>query len=100
MTTLLQIDTIVLADFMRQIGEQGYLDIAQAALLPGRIDPSQVRKVRVNAGSNHLSLDLTELGNAIGEGNYLRGTHKCAAKSSKLLVKASPKLRATYKSSG
>jgi len=65
MSACFQINTIILADLMRQIGEQGNLYIAQTALLTWRIDPSQVREVRVNAGSNNLSVNLTEFRNAI-----------------------------------
>jgi len=78
MTAGLQVDSVVLADLMRQIGEQWDLHVAQAALLARRVYPGQVGEVRVHADANHLGLDLLELGDAVGEGNDLRWAYKGA----------------------
>jgi len=78
MSTGLQIDSVVLADLVRQIGEQWNLDVAQTALLARRVDPSQMGEVRVHTDPNHFRFDLLELGNAIGEGYDLCGADKGA----------------------
>lgn len=80
MATGLQIDTIVLANLMRQIGEQGDLDVAQPAFLAGRVNPGQMGEMRVDTDANHLGVDLPEFGDAIGEGNDLRGADKGAGR--------------------
>lgn len=80
MATGLQIDAIVLANLMRQIGEQGNLDVAQTAFLAGRVNPGQMREMGVYTDANHLGVDLPELGDAIGEGNDLRGADKGAGR--------------------
>lgn len=80
MTTGLQIDAIILADRVRQIGKQGDLHTAQTALLARCIDPGQVGEVRVHTNANDFGVYLAELGNAIGKGNDLRGADKGAGR--------------------
>lgn len=101
MSACLQINAVILADLVRQIGEQWNLHIAQSAFLAWRIDPGQVCKVRVNAGSNYLRVNLAKFRNAIRERDYLGGTNECAVELQLIITQISRIfLNKSYKSKG
>jgi len=60
----------------RLVGQQGNVHAAQTALLPGRVDPGQMGELAVGGASDHLAVDLAELGGALREGNDLGGAHE------------------------
>lgn len=62
-----QVNAVVLWNLMRQIAQQGNLKRSQTALLARRIDPCEVREVRVNAARHNLCVDFLELGDTIGK---------------------------------
>lgn len=77
MAQIVQIDAVVFGDLVRQVAEQRNLQGSQSAFLARRIDPGQVRKVRVHTAGDHLGVDLLEFGNAIGKGQNFGRTNEC-----------------------
>lgn len=59
---LLEVDAVVLADGVRQVGEEGDVESAEAALLARGIHPRQVREVGVDGAGDDLGrLKKTQL---------------------------------------
>ncbi len=54
-TVVLEIDTVILGNLVRQIAEDGDIERPEAALLSGYIGPGQVGKMRVHRAGDHLS---------------------------------------------
>lgn len=71
--SLLVQNTIIAGHLHRFVGQEGDVHAAQAALLPGCVDPGQVGELAVGGAADHLAVDLTELGGGLREGNDLRG---------------------------
>ena len=54
MPILFKINSVVLADGMGEVGEEGDVQLAQASFCPGGGHPGQVGEVWVNWASHHL----------------------------------------------
>lgn len=65
---------------MSEIREQWNLDAGEATLRSRLINPGQVSERRINGTSDHLGVHVTELFNAVREGDDLRWTHESAVR--------------------
>src|SRR3990167_1203501 len=63
------LDVIGLADGMVDIGRQGVLDWADAALVHRGVTPGIVGKVRIDGNADHFDITRLELGNAVIQRN-------------------------------
>ncbi|KAJ8576288.1 hypothetical protein ON010_g2924 [Phytophthora cinnamomi] len=67
---------VVLGDALADVGDQRDVHLAQAALAARRLDPGQVRVVRVGGDGHDLGVDAAELVHAVAEAHDLRGAHE------------------------
>jgi len=69
-------NAVLVGNGLIEISDNGDLHVAQAALRARSVDPSQVSEVGVAGSSDNLSVDSTELGLAVTEGDDLSRAHK------------------------
>lgn len=74
MAQIVQVDPVVLGYVVRQIAEQRNVERAKSTFFARRLDPGEMREMRVDAASHHLGVDLLELVHAIRKGEDLGGT--------------------------
>lgn len=77
-TNLLKVNTVVLRDLVRLIGQQWNVELAEATLLARCLQPGQVRVGRVHRACHHLGVDGAKFLHTIAERNNLRGADKGA----------------------
>lgn len=77
---------VVATHLHRLVREQGNVHRSQATLLPGLIDPGQVREVTVRGHANYLAVYRTKLGSAIAERDDLGGADKGAEREKEVVV--------------
>ena len=58
------------------IRQNGNLHLSQTPLVPGSVNPSQMRKVRIGGTGDDLTSDLGEFLRSLTEGDDLRRTHE------------------------
>jgi len=68
--------SIVAGHLHRLVSQQWNVHAAQTTLLPWRVDPGQVGELAVRGATDHLAIDLAELGGALRERNDLGGAHE------------------------
>ena len=66
--------SLTFRDGVGEIRQEGDIQLAQTALLPGSVHPGQVSEVRVDRAGHHLGTDLPELCDPVVEGQDLGGT--------------------------
>jgi len=64
-------DSVSLADGVVDVGDQRDLHLAQTALLPVLLGPSQMGKLRVGGAAHDVATQVLELFDAVGEGDDL-----------------------------
>jgi len=72
-SVLREVDAVVAGDLVREVGEQGDVQPAQASLCSGSVHPGQVGEVRVHATGHNLDSKLPELLDSVVEGQDLGG---------------------------
>ena len=72
-TRLFNKNSVVPGDCLVKVRDQRVLQPAQASLLARLLDPGQVGEMRVGGDSDHLTVDLLELLDPLGEGDDFRG---------------------------
>mmetsp|Transcript_29095 Transcript_29095/g.92872 ORF Transcript_29095/g.92872 Transcript_29095/m.92872 type:complete len:244 (+) Transcript_29095:422-1153(+) len=73
---LLDEDLVVLGDGLGDVGHEGVLAAAEAALLAGLRGPGEVAVLGIHGHADDLAVDVLELLRAIGEGADLGGAHE------------------------
>ena len=73
MAGIFEEDAVIPGDLVRQIGEERDVEWAETAVLAWRLDPGQVRELRIDGHAHHFRVDGAEfVGPVTGKGNEWR----------------------------
>ena len=78
MSLVLQVDSIVLGDGVRDVRQQRYPELAEAALPPRGVHPGEVGELGVDGAGHHLGPQRPELLHPVIEGQDLGRTDERA----------------------
>lgn len=76
MAQIVQVNAIILWNIVRQVAEQRNLEWTKTAFFARRLDPGEMREMRVNTAGHHFGVDFLKLVNAIGKGQDFGGTNE------------------------
>mmetsp|Transcript_1203 Transcript_1203/g.3853 ORF Transcript_1203/g.3853 Transcript_1203/m.3853 type:complete len:219 (-) Transcript_1203:15-671(-) len=72
---VLEEHSVVARDLLGDVGDEGDVHVAQAALRARLLAPREVAVLRVNGARHHLGAERAELGHAVRESDDLRRAH-------------------------
>jgi len=75
-TGIFEIHAVIFGDLVRQIGEQRNIERTQTAVLPRRLDPSQMSELGIYGDAHDFGVDGAEFIGPIAESDDFRGTNE------------------------
>ena len=73
MSGVVEINAVIFGDLVRQIGEEGNVELAQTAVFPRRLRPREMRELRIDGHAHDFGVDGAEFRRPITGGGRNNG---------------------------